>query len=83
MTHPLGPLAYFVYLLGDSVTMAIATSSSHPSWGEVGQKFLYLKKKKVVSVQGEAARKKKKEGFYLQAGPGFSSQTNGVSEEGI
>lgn len=84
LTHPLGLLAYFVYLLGDSVTMAIATSSSHPSWGEVGQKFLYLKKKMFLSEGKQPGKKKKKkEGFCLQAGPGFSSQTNGVSEEGI
>lgn len=83
LMHTLGPRAYFVYLLGDSVTMAIATSSSHPSWGEVGQKFLYLKKKLFLSEGKQPREKKKKEGFCLQAGPGFSSQTNGVSEEGI
>lgn len=64
--------------------MAIATSSSHPSWGEVGQKFLYLKKKKVVSVQGEAARKKKKKrGFICRLDLAFHHKLMGFPKKGF
>lgn len=82
LTHTLGPRAYFVYLLGDSVTMAIATSSSHPSWGEVGQKFLYLKKKLFLS-EGKQPRGKKKRGFVCRLDLAFRHKLMGFPKKGF
>ena len=84
LTHPLGLLAYFVYLLGDSVTMAIATSSSHPSWGEVGQKFLYLKKKLFLSEGKQPGKKKKKNrGFVCRLDLAFRHKLMGFPKKGF
>lgn len=82
LTHTLGPLAYFVYLLGDSVTMAIATSSSHPSWGEVGQKFLYLKKS-CFCPRGSSHGKKKKRGFVCRLDLAFRHKLMGFPKKGF
>lgn len=66
--HPPGQLVHFVSLLRASVTMATATSLSHPSLGEVGQEFLYFKK--LLLSEG---KRPKKETCYLWTGLGFPS----------